>query len=182
MILVNYQDLASNNDYEKLSLLIFIKALIPFIIVILTLVVTIFLFIVSCFKFSRNIILLLHNSTLIEKRIYSKKEDNKFYRKNEFESFKMVMGEKWYIWFLPVFKIKTGNDGFCFENNTIQNKQKTISGKDKKEYTELDEISNRSINISKKENTSITINEKDISTIDITKNNLSEKEKGETNF
>ena len=38
MILVNYQDLASNNDYEKLSLLIFIKALIPFIIVILTLV------------------------------------------------------------------------------------------------------------------------------------------------
>lgn len=163
VILAKYKYiLDEDKEAEELAFAMFLKKIIPFIIVLFSFFALIFLFCVSGFKLYRNIKMLLHNSTLIEERIYAKKEDNTFYDKNEFQSFKMVMGEKWYQWFIPKFSIKLGNDGFCFDKNAkkieiqqVQNKEPEKKG----EYNKLDEFSNRSIN--QKSDFKISIDVKD---------------------
>ena len=63
---------------------------------------------------------LMYNSTTIESRKFQTYEESPYYYENHFFNFKIVMGEKYSEWFLPIFKKNIYNNGYYFVNQKKQ--------------------------------------------------------------
>jgi len=79
------------------------------------------------FLFFVQLRFIMFNSTSIESKKFERYEDSPYYYENHLNNFKIVMGESYCEWFIPIFKKNAYNHGFYFINIKHQDKNLNYS-------------------------------------------------------
>jgi hypothetical protein len=78
----------------------------------------------------------LYNNTTVELLIHSPINPNPWENTNTFHNFKIIMGDSWYKWFIPVFEKNVYNNGYSY---CLQGEEEKLQAIAIPKYSQLNE-------------------------------------------